>query len=256
MADEGCHDDMAGEVLLEVQSLSAGYGNVEIVSGVSLKVSEGEMVALVGPNGAGKSTVLRGLAGVIRVFDGTVKFLGKEVTRHPLESLVRQGIGYIPQGDDTFPHLTVKENLEMGGYLLATNERRQAMSHVLDRWPQLVPMLKRRASTLSGGQQKMVALGRAMMLRPRLIMLDEPTAGLSDELTRMVITDIALGLARAGTSVLLVEQKARVALETADRAYVLVNGRVAMDAPATEILADESMAEVFLGGRSGAERAG
>ncbi|HUZ51054.1 MAG TPA: ATP-binding cassette domain-containing protein [Streptosporangiaceae bacterium] len=170
------------------------------------------------------------------------------MTSSPLENLVRVGVGYIPQGDDTFAHMTVRDNLEMGGYLLRPAERRESMARVLERWPQLVPMLKRRASTLSGGQQKMVAVARAMMLRPRLLILDEPTAGLSEELTRVVIQDIGVGLAKSGTSILLVEQKTRLALETADWAYVLVQGGVAMAASARDVLADERMAEVFLGG--------
>jgi ABC-type branched-subunit amino acid transport system ATPase component len=234
--------------LLEVSSLCAGYGNIQIVTDLTMSVGEGEVVALVGPNGAGKSTALRAIVGVAKVFSGSVRLDGKEVTGSPLENLVRVGVGYIPQGDDTFGHMSVRDNLEMGGYLLRPAQRKEAMSKVLDRWPQLVPMLKRRASTLSGGQQKMAAVARAMMLQPRLLILDEPTAGLSEELTRVVIQEIGVGLAKSGTSILLVEQKATLALEAADWAYVIVQGAVAMTASAREVLADEGMAEVFLGG--------
>jgi len=236
--------------LLEISSICAGYGSLQIVTDVSMSVGEGEVVALVGPNGAGKSTVLRAIVGVAKVFSGSVLLGGETVTNSPLENLVRQGVGYIPQGEDTFGHMSVRDNLEMGGYLLRPPKRKETMSNVLDRWPQLVPMLKRRASTLSGGQQKMVAVARAMMLHPRLLILDEPTAGLSEELTRVVIQDIGVGLAESGTSILLVEQKARLALETADWAYVIVQGTVAMAASARDVLADEGMAEVFLGGEA------
>jgi ABC-type branched-subunit amino acid transport system ATPase component len=236
------------KILMEISSLCAGYGSIQIVTDVSMSVGEGEVVALVGPNGAGKSTVLRAIVGVASVFSGTVRLDGGTVTGSPLENLVRLGVGYIPQGDDTFGHMSVRDNLEMGGYLLRPPQRKEAVSKVLDQWPQLVPMLKRRASTLSGGQQKMVAVARAMMLQPRLLILDEPTAGLSEELTRVVIQDIAIRLAKSGTSILLVEQKARLALESADWAYVIVQGGVAMAASSREVLADEGMAEVFLGG--------
>jgi len=239
---------MESQQLLVVEALTAGYGSLQIVRNVSISVGPREIVALVGPNGAGKSTVLRAIVGVAHVFSGEVRFVDRVVTSSPLEELVRLGVGYVPQGDDTFSNLTVRENLEMGGYLLRPVERRERVAMVLERWPQLVSMLKRRTSALSGGQQKMVAVGRAMMLEPRLLILDEPTAGLSEQLTRVVIEDISVGLARSGTSVLLVEQKARIVLETADRAYVLVQGEVAMAAPAKEVLAAEGMAEIFLGG--------
>ncbi len=233
---------------LETRGLVAGYGDIEIIHGIDLSVSEGSMVSVVGPNGAGKSTLLKAILGLIKIFDGQVLLDGDDVTGSRLEQLVRQGVGYVPQVDDVFETLRVHENLEMGGYLLDKRTRAARVEEVLELFPVLTKHMRRFVGTMSGGERKMVAVGRALMTAPRVMVFDEPTAGLSPALVRSVLEDQARALADRGKAVLLVEQRAHAALELADWAYVLVQGNVAMSAPAADVLRNPEMGEVFLGG--------
>ena len=235
---------------LATRQLVAGYGDVPVVRGVDLAVRAGELVAVVGPNGAGKSTLLKAILGLARVMGGQVLADGEDITGRSLDHLVRRGIGYVPQVDDVFDPLKVSENLDMGGYLLGKAERAARMDEVLAIFPALRSRLGRYVGTMSGGERKMTAIARALMLSPRVLILDEPTAGLSAALTEAVLTEQVRALADHGHAVLLVEQKAQAALKLADTASVLVQGQVAMSAPAAQVLASPEMAEVFLGGQA------
>jgi len=234
---------------LATHQLAAGYGDVPVVRGVDLTVRQGQLVAVVGPNGAGKSTLLKAILGLARVTGGRVLAAGHDITGRSLDQLVRLGIGYVPQVDDVFDPLKVSENLNMGGYLLGKADRIARMEEVLAIFPALRSKLNRYVGTMSGGERKMTAIARALMLSPRVLVLDEPTAGLSAVLTESVLADQVRALADRGHAVLLVEQKAQAALRLADTASVLVRGQVVMSAPAAEVLASSEMAEVFLGGR-------
>ena len=233
---------------LTTEKLVAGYGDVSIVNGIDIEVASGKLVVVVGPNGAGKSTLLKAILGLVKITGGEVLLDGEQITRRPLEDLARAGVGYVPQGDAVFDSMRVRENLEMGGYLLEKRLRAERMEAALELFPDLRSKLKRYVGTMSGGERRMTAVARAMMLAPRVLLLDEPTAGLSATLTKAVLQGQARMLADRGTAVLLVEQKARAALELADWAYVMVHGRVAMSAPGRTVLDDPEMGEIFLGG--------
>jgi branched-chain amino acid transport system ATP-binding protein len=241
----------SADAALATEQLTAGYGDVPVVRGVDLAVRAGQLVAVVGPNGAGKTTLLRAILGLARIMGGRVLADGRDITGRPLDHLVRLGIGYVPQADDVFDPLKVSENLNMGGYLLPRGERTARMEEVLAIFPTLRSKLNRYVGTMSGGERKMTAIARSLMLSPRVLILDEPTAGLSAALTEAVLNDQVRALADRGHAVLLVEQKARAALRLADTAAVLVRGQIAMSAPAAEVLASPEMAEVFLGGPVG-----
>jgi ABC-type branched-subunit amino acid transport system ATPase component len=221
-------------------------------------------VAVVGPNGAGKSTLLKAILGIARVQAGRVELNGADVTGVPLEKLARLGIGYVPQVDDVFDGLRVRENLDMGGYLFNRAERAERMERALEVFPQLKPRLNRYVETLSGGERKMTSIARVLMLDPSVLILDEPTAGLSPELSRTVLESQVRMLGDLGKAVLLVEQKAVAALGVSDWAYMLVRGEVVMSADAHEVLEKPDMREIFLGatapsdepGEAGAERGG
>jgi ABC-type branched-subunit amino acid transport system ATPase component len=240
-------DGAAPPPALATRQLVAGYGDVPVIRGVDLEVRTGQLVAVVGPNGAGKTTLLKAILGLARIMGGRVLADGGDITGQPLDQLARRGIGYVPQVDDVFDSLRVGENLSMGGYLLGRAARAARMAEVLEVFPALRGRLNRYVGTMSGGERKMTAIARALMLSPRVLVLDEPTAGLSAALTDAVLTDQVRALADRGHAVLLVEQKAQAALRLADTASVLVQGRVAMSAPAAEVLASQEMAEVFLG---------
>ncbi len=245
-SDKGA-DRPAGPAL-QCDRVVAGYGDAPVVREVSLTAAPGRVLCVVGPNGAGKSTLLRALLGLVRVRQGTVTLGGKDVTNKPLEELARSGIGYVPQGEDVFDTLRVTENLDMGGFILSRAERQARMDAVLDIFPALRRLTRRYAGTLSGGERKMVALARVLMSDPDVLLLDEPTAGLAAELTRMVLEEQVRLLAGLGKAVLLVEQKAEAALSVADDAAVLVNGQIALTGTGAEVLANEDVGEIFLGG--------
>jgi ABC-type branched-subunit amino acid transport system ATPase component len=232
---------------LEVVSVAAGYGAVPIISDVSLEVSRGEIVTVVGPNGAGKSTLLKAIVGSLRLAAGEVRLAGDRVDHLATQQLARIGIGYVPQSDDVFTPLSVRENLLLGGYLC----RRRAMQERVERVYQLFPALRemesRTAGKLSGGERKMLALGRALMPEPSVLILDEPTANLSPELSDRVLEDHVKGLAQRNVAVLLVEQKARQAMAISDRTYVLVAGKVQFAGSPAELLDRSDFGDLMLG---------
>jgi branched-chain amino acid transport system ATP-binding protein len=231
---------------LAVEGLAAGYGATRIVSNISVGVGKGEVTAIVGPNGAGKSTLIKALVGVIPVMEGSVLHDGDDVTGQSTDQLARRGIAYVPQVRSVFPTLNVEENLKMGGYMLSREDSARRVEEILDTFPILKPMLRRHVQKLSGGEQKLVAIGRVMMMRPTVYLLDEPTAGLADRLARELLEEHVTRIAHAGAAVMLVEQKALAALETASWGYLLVAGEVHMSASPQEMLAS-SVAEMFLG---------
>jgi branched-chain amino acid transport system ATP-binding protein len=237
----------SAEAGLRAEGVVAGYGSAPVVRGVSVAAPPGRVCAIVGPNGAGKSTLLKALLGLVRVTAGRVFLGGREVTNLSLARLARLGVAYVPQQDDVFDTLRVFENLEMGGFYLDRARRERRSEEVLGVFPALRPLLGRYASTLSGGERKMLALARALMPDPQVLLLDEPTAGLTAELTRVVLQEHVRALARLGKAVLIVEQKAEAVLAAADHAYVLVRGRIAMSGSGDAVLADPRVREIFLG---------
>jgi ABC-type branched-subunit amino acid transport system ATPase component len=232
---------------LVVEGLAAGYGGVPVIENVSLSVSRGEVTAIIGPNGAGKSTALKAIVGVIRAMSGSVTLGAQDVTNLATERLVGKGIGYVPQMKDVFGPLTVQENLMMGAYLLRSSEVPERLREVFSVFPALEAMQSRLASKLSGGERKMLAFGRALMLRPSVLVLDEPTANLSPELSEMLLRTHVRRLATTGVAVLLVEQKARLAMEIADVTYVLVSGRTQFSGESKTLLARPDFADLMLG---------
>jgi len=233
---------------LRVHELFAGYGGSPVVHGLSIAVEPGQVVSIVGPNGSGKSTLLKAIVGVVEVLGGRVLVGDRDATGWAPENIARIGVGYVPQVDDVFAPLTVRENLEMGGYLLPSSEVAGRVEHVLAVFPQLGTMLRRRAGKLSGGERKMLAMGRALMLEPALVILDEPTANLAPAIARSVLGEQVRSLAHTGASVLIVEQRAKAVLEISDRTYVLVGGRLRMEGTPDELGASEEFVDSFLGG--------
>src|ERR1700733_5836972 len=233
--------------VLRLTGVEAGYGGAAIVSDVSISVGPGEVVSVIGPNGAGKSTLLKAVTGRLPVMAGTVTFKDQDVTNWRGHLLARMGLGFVPQTKDVFDTLTVTENLEMGGYLLSKPQLAARMDKVLSTFPALADMRSRTASKLSGGERKMLAVARVLMLEPAVLVLDEPTSNLSPELSRAVLRDQVRRLADSGTAVLLVEQKAFEALGVSDWAYILVAGRIEIAGRASEIVARPDIREVFLG---------
>jgi branched-chain amino acid transport system ATP-binding protein len=233
--------------LLEVDDIHAGYGKLEILRGVSLRVEAGQVVSIIGPNGAGKSTVFKTLFGVLPVRQGRVRFHGEDVTNRPPADLLRRGMTYVPQGRNVFPLMTVEENLRLGAYIRPRSaELDREVARVYETFPMLRDARQKRAAELSGGQQQMLEMGRALLLRPRLMLLDEPTLGLSPLVFREIFRIIA-DLRRAGQTILMVEQNASKALEISDYAYVLELGRNRFDGSGEAIRADERIRRLYLG---------
>jgi ABC-type branched-subunit amino acid transport system ATPase component len=238
-------------VSVRTVDLVAGYGGSPVLHGVSIAVAPGEVVSIVGPNGSGKSTLLKGIVGIVEIMSGRVEVGDRDVTGWRSEDVARIGVGYVPQVDDVFAPLTVRENLEMGGYLLKSREVPARIEHVLEVFPQLKRMLTRRAGKLSGGERKMLAMGRALMLEPSLVVLDEPTANLAPLIARSVLQDHVRQLAHTGASVLVVEQRAKAVLEISDRTYVLAGGQLRMEGTPAELAASSEFVDSFLGGGQG-----
>jgi ABC-type branched-subunit amino acid transport system ATPase component len=232
---------------LRAEHITSGYGGVPVIRDVSITVGPGEIVCIIGPNGAGKSTLLKSLVGILRVTHGRVVVGDDDVTNHPPEDLARRGVGYVPQVNDIFEPLTVMENLEMGGYLLNRAQIRKRVGDVGDVFPQLPPMMKRRADKLSGGERKMLAIARVLMLDPKVLILDEPTANLSPKLADSLLSEHVKRLAGVGKAVLLVEQRARAAMQIASWTSVLVSGMTRLEGRPDELLKREDFEELFLG---------
>jgi branched-chain amino acid transport system ATP-binding protein len=234
------------EPLLTVRGLVSGFGAGPVLFGIDLDIFEGELVALIGANGAGKSTLLGTLSGLVRQDAGTVVFGGRDITGARPEQVVRAGLGHVPQGRRLFGTVTVEHNLMLGAYLRRDGNIRSDFALVLDYFPALKDKLGRDAGTLSGGEQQMVAIGRGLMGRPRLLMLDELSLGLAPKVVERLI-EVVRDINKEGTALLLVEQDVLVALESADRGYVLENGRVALSGPAAELRADPGIRKAYLG---------
>jgi len=233
--------------VLAVTGLSAGYSDVPVVSDVSLQVRANEVVALLGPNGAGKSTVLKAIVGEARVHSGTVSLRGADVTGSAPERLAKLGLGYVPQTDNVFHALTVAENLEMGAYLVPRRQVGERLDAVMEQFPVLRTLSRRQVARLSGGERRLVAIGRALVLRPSILLLDEPTANLSPANARAVLQDYVAQVAAGGTAVLVVEQRAKEALQSAGHALILTGGRVSVSGPAEEMMQRRDIGRLFLG---------
>jgi len=236
--------------VLELDAVVGGYGDTQILHGVSLHVDAGEIVVVIGPNGAGKSTAMKAVFGLLQLSEGRISLDGVEITNTRPERVVREGVCYVPQTSNIFPSLTVQENLEMGAYV-REDDFRPRMKEIYELFPPLAEKRKQVAGTLSGGQCQMVAMGKAMMLEPKILLLDEPTAGLSPKYRGEIFTIIKT-INSSGTPILMVEQNAKQALTIADRGYVLVDGKNKFDGTGAELLDDREVGEMFLGG--GADR--
>ncbi len=233
---------------LEINDVTAGYGGRPVLRGVSIKVNPGEIVSIVGPNGSGKSTLLKSVVGTVTVQSGNIRLNGKDITGQAPEDVARIGVGYVPQVDDVFGPLSVRENLEMGGYLLPQREVKANVERVLLTFPQLGRMMTRRAGKLSGGERKMLAFGRVIMLTPTLCVLDEPTANLAPLIAIELLEQHVRRLAENGASVLIVEQRAKAVLAISDRTYVLTGGQVRMEGTPATLSNDPAFVDSFLGG--------
>ena len=232
--------------LLEAQTIYGGYGGVDILNGIYMCVEDGELVVIVGPNGAGKSTAMKAIIGLVKVRQGHILFDGQEITGRRPDEVARLRVCYVPQEKNVFPTLTVHENLEMGAFLRDDDFSGQ-LDAVYEMFPALVGKRRQPAGSLSGGQRQMVAMGRALMLEPKLLLLDEPTAGLSPLFTDMVF-DKVKEINATGVAILMVEQNAKDALALADRGYVLALGRNRHEDTGANLLANREVAEMFLGG--------
>ena len=234
--------------LLRVEVITAGYGKVPIVREASFMVSPGELVAVIGPNGAGKSTALKAIMGLLKPTGGRVIFDGQEITGMRTDLVVRRGLAYVPQGRIVFPLMTVVENLEMGAYIERDRGRiRASMQQVFQLFPVLGERRRQKAGTLSGGEQQMLAIGRALMTKPKLVLMDEPSLGLSPRFVSVIFERLA-ELKRAGYSLMVVEQNAARALAAADRGYVLELGRNRFEGTGASLLADPDVKRLYLGG--------
>ena len=234
--------------MLKINDINVFYGAIHAIKGASLEVNEGEIVTLIGANGAGKSTILRTISGLLKPKGGSVQFEGKDIAGLPAHEIVKGGISQVPEGRRIFAEMTVLENLELGAFTRKDKDGIKAdMEMVFNRFPRLKERISQLAGTLSGGEQQMLAMGRALMSRPRLLLLDEPSMGLAPILIREIFA-IIQDINKAGTTVLLVEQNANMALSIAHRAYVLETGRITLSGDARELAASEDVRKAYLGG--------
>ena len=234
--------------MLKVENLSVHYGMIQAVRDVSFEVNEGEVVSLIGANGAGKTTILRTLSGLVRPSAGKIQFLGKEIQKLPAQKIVAGGLSQVPEGRHVFPGLTVMENLEMGAFLKKNREENQAnLKKVFSRFPRLEERKNQDAATLSGGEQQMLAMGRALMSTPKLLLLDEPSMGLAPIFIQEIF-DIIQDIQKQGTTVLLIEQNANKALAISDRGYVLETGNIVLSGTGKELAASDEVRKAYLGG--------
>jgi len=233
--------------LLAIDGLTAGYGGLPIIDNINLNVAPGEIIAIIGPNGAGKSTIVKSVLALTSIISGSIRFAGNDISRVATQKLVPMGITTVPQTRNIFPSLTVRENLDIGTYAAPPRNRAEVEAKVLALFPDLEQKLDQPAGELSGGQRQMVTLGRALMSEPLLLLLDEPTAGLSPAYLERIF-DLILNIRKAGVTILMVEQNARQALSIAYRAYVLVNGRNFASGTGASLLANDEIRRSFLGG--------
>ena len=232
--------------VLSIENLSGGYGEADILHGISLEIDAGEIVVVIGPNGAGKSTAMKAVFGLLRLSGGSVHLAGEEITNMDPAEVVNKGVCYVPQTNNVFPTLTVHENLEMGAYI-RKDDFRPRLEEIYEMFPPLAEKKRQAAGELSGGQRQMVAMGKALMLEPTLLMLDEPTAGLSP-IYRNEIFQIVRQINDSGVPILMVEQNAKQSLAVANRGYVLVDGQNRTTGKGTDLLNDPEIAKMFLGG--------
>ena len=233
--------------MLHVENINVYYGAIHAVKDISFEVEEGEVVTLIGANGAGKSTILKTVSGLLHSRTGSISFLDQKIGGIPAHKIVSRGLAQVPEGRAVFLQMTVEENLEMGAYTRPGGEVSASLAAVYEQFPRLKERRRQVAGTLSGGEQQMLAMGRALMSKPKLLMLDEPSMGLAPILVDQIF-DIIETLHKNGTTILLVEQNAQMALSVADRGYVLETGRVVKTAPASALLADEDVKKAYLGG--------
>ena len=233
--------------ILSISDVHTFYGTIEALKGISIEVHDGEIVTLIGANGAGKSTTLRSVNGLNHPRTGTITFMGEDITSKPAHEIVRMGISQSPEGRKLFPRMTVVENLEMGAFQRSNRaEIKEDMEHVFTLFPRLAERKSQKAGTLSGGEQQMCAIGRAMMARPKLLMLDEPSMGLAPIFVERIFQTV-VAINNEGTPILLVEQNALMALDVAKRGYVMETGRIALEGPSSELKTNEKVRATYLG---------
>ncbi|TVY11698.1 ABC transporter ATP-binding protein [Paenibacillus cremeus] len=234
--------------MLKVDNIDVYYGNIQALKGVSLDVEQGEIVTLIGANGAGKSTLLKALSGLLKPKNGDIHYLGGSISGKPAQEIVKAGISHIPEGRRVFANMSVEENLELGAYLRNDKQGiREDIDKVYALFPRLLERRKQLSGTLSGGEQQMLAMGRALMARPKLLLLDEPSMGLAPLLVKTIF-EIIVEINRTGTTILLVEQNANMALSIAHRAYVIETGKVVISGTAAELQASDQVKQAYLGG--------
>ena len=234
--------------MLSIKNIDVFYGNIQALRGISLEVEKGEIVSLIGANGAGKSTTLKAISGLIHPKNGSIDFEGTDITNKPAQDIVKLGISQVPEGRRTFARMTVMENLELGAYLRKDKEGiKNSFDRVFERFPILGERRSQKAGTLSGGEQQMLAMGRALMSQPKLLLLDEPSMGLAPMLVQEIF-NIIKTINEAGTTILLVEQNANMALSIADKAYVLETGQIVLSGTAQELQQSEEVRKAYLGG--------
>ena len=237
---------MAGMPLLELEDIQTYYGNIQALKGVSLTVEEGEIVTLIGSNGAGKSTTLRSVSGLTPARTGVVRFDGEDITLLPPQEIVKRRIAQSPEGRRCFPRMTVRENLELGAYLRRDSEINEDLDRIYDLFPRLQERERQKAGTMSGGEQQMLAIGRALMARPRLLLLDEPSMGIAPILVERIYEQIA-AINKQGTTILLVEQNANFALDVSSRGYVLETGKVVLSDASDALRTNPDVQKAYLG---------
>ena len=233
--------------MLNIKNLTAGYGGPSILHQVNIHVNEGEIVTIIGPNGAGKSTVLKSIFGLTKLSEGSITYFAEDLIGVKTADVISRGICYVPQGRSIFQSLTVEENLEMGAYIRKDKKTlQQDLAYVYEKFPKLYPLRHRKTKLLSGGEQQMVAIGRALMLQPKLLLLDEPSIGLAPKIIKEVFAK-CIEIKKTGTAILMVEQNANIALEYSDRGYVLELGKNRLEGTGQELLSNKMVGELYLG---------
>ncbi|MFC9597793.1 ABC transporter ATP-binding protein [Peribacillus butanolivorans] len=234
--------------MLKIEDINVYYGNIQALKSISLSINEGEIVTLIGANGAGKSTMLKTISGLLKPKQGKIMYEGQSIGGKAAQSIVKMGISHVPEGRRVFANMTVEENLQLGAYLRKDKAGiKQDMEKVYELFPRLLERLKQQSGTLSGGEQQMLAMGRALMAKPRLLLLDEPSMGLAPLLVKQIF-NIIEEINKTGTTILLVEQNANLALSIADRAYVVETGRIVLSGKSEELTASEEIKNAYLGG--------